>query len=67
METPGNLKKDAYQLLEQAQAIIVQAVAEKRSLTTMESALVASLRSEGEPMLLRAQQIQTQLARAGVE
>ena len=67
MESPGNLKKDAYQLLEQAQGIVMQAVAERRSLTTMESALVASLREESAPLLARAKQIQMQLARTGVE
>ena len=67
MESPGNLKKDAYQLLEQAQGIVMQAVAERRSLTTMESALVASLREESAPLLLRAKEIQIQLTRTGVE
>jgi hypothetical protein len=67
METPGNLRKDGYQLLEQAQEIVAQAVSEKRSLTIAETALIASLRGEGQPMLLRAQEIQARLARTGVE
>jgi hypothetical protein len=67
METPGNLKKDAYRLLDQAQEIVAQAIGEKRSLTATETAVIASLRGEGEPMLLRAKEIQMQLARTGVE
>lgn len=67
METPGNLKKDAYHLLEQAQGIIEQAIRERRSMTPVETGLVTSLRATGEPMLLRAQEIQARLARTGVE
>ena len=40
METPGNLRKDGYQLLEQAQEIAAQAISEKRSLTIAETALI---------------------------
>jgi hypothetical protein len=67
MEFPGNLRKDGYQLLDQAQEIVAQAINEKRSMSATETALVASLRAEGEPMLLRAQEIQMHLARTGVE
>jgi hypothetical protein len=62
MENINHVKQDAYCLLERAQQIIGQAVGEARSLTIAETALVASLRAEAEPMLTRVREVEARLA-----
>ena len=67
MESPNNLKKDAFHYLDQAQEIVQQAVRERRAMTATESSLVTSLRATGEPMLERAKEMELRISLLGVE
>ena len=61
MENPNNLLKDAFTLLDKAEAIVTRAVSESRAMSNEESDLVAVLKDQAQPMLRRANEMRAAL------
>jgi hypothetical protein len=62
MDNPHFLARDAFALIEQAEAIVEKAVFGARALTEAENALVETLKSRAAPMLARAIELKQAVA-----